>query len=154
MTRKQQPDEGHEDDDSIQVADRLHSAAIAVLRHVRSEDAASGLSAARLSALSVVVFGGPVTVSQLAEAEQVSAPTISRMISGMVEEGLVRREPDAADRRVVWLHPTAKGARLLGEGRRRRVEALARELESFDAVDRREVGRVADRLLSVFRRKK
>jgi DNA-binding MarR family transcriptional regulator len=141
-------------DDLIEAADRLHSAAIAVLRHVRSEDAASGLTAARLSVLSVVVFAGPVTVGRLAELEQVSAPTMSRMIAGMVDEGLVRREPDSQDRRVVWLHATAKGSRLLKEGRRRRVEALARELARLDGADRREVARAAERLLTLLRGKK
>jgi DNA-binding MarR family transcriptional regulator len=138
--------------DLLTLADRLHSTAIAVLRHVRSEDTASGLTAARLSALSVIVFAGPVTMSQLADAEQVSVPTISRMIAGMVEDGLVRRQPDTADRRVVWLHPTARGSRLLNEGRRRRVEALARLLSGVDPVDRRELARAADRLLTALGR--
>jgi DNA-binding MarR family transcriptional regulator len=139
-------------EDVTLVADRLHSAAIAVLRHVRSEDAAAGLTAARLSALSVVVFAGPVTVGRLAEMEQVSAPTISRMVAGMVEEGLVRREPDPEDRRVVWLHPTAKGSRILNEGRRKRVEALARELAELDPAGRREIARAAERLLGLLGR--
>ena len=88
-----------------------------------------GLTAARASALSVLVFGGrPVTLGALAQAEQVSAPTITRLIVGMERDGLVRREADAADGRVVWLHATAKGARLLHAGRRRRVAALEADL--------------------------
>ena len=87
------------------VADRLHSAAIQLLRRLRREDEAMGLTAARASALSVLVFGGrPVTLGALAQAEQVSAPTITRLIVGMERDGLVRREPDAKDGRVVWLH--------------------------------------------------
>ena len=81
------------------VADRLHSAAIHLLRRLRREDEAMGLTAARASALSVLVFGGrPVTLGALAQAEQVSAPTITRLIVGMERDGLVRREPDAARR--------------------------------------------------------
>ena len=111
------------------VADRLHSAAIHLLRRLRREDEAMGLTAARASALSVLVFGGrPVTLGALAQAEQVSAPTITRLIVGMERDGLVRREADAADGRVVWLHATAKGARLLHAGRRRRVAALEADL--------------------------
>jgi DNA-binding MarR family transcriptional regulator len=134
--------------DLLDVADRLHSAAIVVLRHVRGEDAASGLTAARLSALSVVVFAGPVTIGQLAHAEQVSAPTTSRMIAGMEQEGLVRREPDLADRRVVWIHPTEEGSRVLREGRRRRVQALARALATVSTTDRKQIARTAERLLA------
>ena len=81
------------------VADRLHSAAIRLLRRLRREDEAMGLTAARASALSVLVFGGrPITLGALAQAEQVSAPTITRLIVGMERDGLVRREADAARR--------------------------------------------------------
>ena len=115
------------------VADRLHSAAIHLLRRLRHEDQAMGISAARASALSVAVFGGPVTLGRLAEAEQVSAPTMTRLIVGMEEDGLVKREPDPHDRRVVWIRPTSKGTRILTEGRRRRVQTLARDLATLDA---------------------
>jgi len=117
------------------VADRLHSAAIHLLRSLRRQDAATGLTGARLSALSVIVFAGPVTVTQLAAAEQVSLPTVTRMLAGMERDRLVKRERDAADRRVVWVRPTPRGTRLLVEGRRRRVAALAADLARADAAD-------------------
>jgi DNA-binding MarR family transcriptional regulator len=117
------------------VADRLHSAAIHLLRALRRQDEATGLSGARLSALSVVVFGGPVTVTKIASAEQVSVPTVTRMLAGMERDGLVKRERDAADRRMIWVRPTAKGTRLLVEGRRRRVAALASDLAKLDGAD-------------------
>jgi DNA-binding MarR family transcriptional regulator len=120
------------------VADRLHSAAIHLLRRLRREDEAMGLTAARASALSVLVFGGrAVTLGALAEAEQVSAPTVTRLIAGMERDGLVRRDTDPADGRVVWLHPTAKGTRLLHAGRRRRVAALQADFDRL-APDERE----------------
>src|SRR5919197_1639163 len=126
------------------LADRLHSAAIHLLRRLRRHDEAMGLSPARASALSVVVFGGPVTIGQLAQAEQVSAPTTTRLIVGMERDGLVRREPDADDGRIVWLHPTAKGSRVLQQGRRRRVAALARELGTLSNEERRTLSAAAD----------
>src|SRR5687768_14502969 len=107
-----------------QTADRLHSAAIHLLRLLREEDAASGVSAARLSALSVVVFAGPVTLGQLAAAEQVRPPTISGIAAGLERDGLVRRRPDTRDGRVQWIHATAKGRRVLARARRRRIEAF------------------------------
>jgi DNA-binding MarR family transcriptional regulator len=114
------------------VADRLHSAAIHLLRRLRRQDAAMGLTAARASALSVVVFGGAATIGQLATAEQVSAPTMTRLLIGMERDGLVKRVRDAGDKRVVWIRPTPKGTRILQEGRRRRVAALARDLGGLD----------------------
>ena len=117
------------------VADRLHSAAIHLLRALRRQDETIGLSGARLSALSVVVFAGPVTITGLATAEQVSVPTITRMLAGMERDRLLERERDGADRRVIWVRPTARGTRLLVEGRRRRVAALTTELAKLDRAD-------------------
>ena len=126
------------------VADRLHSAAIHLLRRLRRQDDAMGLTPARASALSIMVFGGPVTLGQLAAAEQVSAPTTTRLVVGMERDGLVRREGDPNDGRVVWLHPTAKGARLLHEGRQRRVAALAAEIAALDEAERSTLAAAAD----------
>jgi DNA-binding MarR family transcriptional regulator len=113
------------------VADRLHSTSIHLLRRVRKEDEASGLSPARLSALSVVVFGGPLALGRLAAAEQVRPPTMTRIVSGLEEDGLVRREPDARDRRSVVVAATPKGSRLLQRARRKRIENLVGLLGSL-----------------------
>src|SRR3954467_2258933 len=79
------------------LADRLHSAAIHLLRRLRRADTASGLPAPRLSALSVLVFGGPLTVSELAAAEQVRPPTMTRIIGALEAAGLAEREGDPKD---------------------------------------------------------
>jgi DNA-binding MarR family transcriptional regulator len=126
------------------VAERLHAAAIHLLRRLRRQDDAMGLTPARASALSVMVFGGKVTIGQLAQAEQVSAPTMTRLVDGLVRDGLARREDDAADGRVVWLYATAKGTRILHDGRRRRVAALATDLAALDAADRDTLAAAAD----------
>jgi DNA-binding MarR family transcriptional regulator len=133
------------------IANRLHSAAIHLLRRLRKQDEAMGLSPARASALSVVVFGGPVTIGDLAHAEHVSAPTMTRLILGMEREGLVRREPDARDGRIAWLHPTAKGTRILHEGRRRRVAALAGDLATLSPRDRQTLASASDILERLLR---
>jgi len=126
------------------VADRLHSAAIHLLRRLRRQDEGMGLTPARASALSILVFGGPATIGALAKAEQVSAPTVTRLVVGMEREGLVRRDADKRDGRVVWVQATAKGTRLLHEGRRRRVAALADDLGSLTAAEREALARAAD----------
>jgi DNA-binding MarR family transcriptional regulator len=111
--------------DPHEIADRLHSASIHLLRRVRRVDDETGLTAARLSALSMLVFGGPTTLGRLATAEQVSAPTMSRLVRGLERDGLVTRTGHADDRRAILLHATDEGRRLLVRGRRRRVEELA-----------------------------
>jgi DNA-binding MarR family transcriptional regulator len=132
------------------LADRLHSAAIRLLRRLRREDVSMGITPARASALSIMVFGGPVTIGSLAKAEQVTAPTATRLVVGMERDGLVRREGDEQDGRVVWLHPTAKGTKLLHEGRRRRVAALGKDLASLDAADRETLTAAVDILERMF----
>ncbi|MCH7532767.1 MAG: MarR family transcriptional regulator [Gemmatimonadetes bacterium] len=124
-------------DPATDLADRLHSAAIHLLRHLRQEDDASGLTAPRLSALSVIVFRGPLTVGELAHAEQVRPPTISRLVSDLEEQGLVGRREDPEDRRVRWVEATKKGQRLLHQGRRRRVDRLAQRLRSLSGNDKK-----------------
>ncbi len=123
-------------DKTADLADRLHSAAIHLLRRLRREDDASGLPAPQLSAMSVIVFGGPITLGALATAEQVRPPTITKLVALLEEQGLVERETDPADRRIVRVKATARGTRLLYDGRRRRVASLAESLGQLPAADR------------------
>lgn len=135
---------------TLHAADRLHSAAIHALRHVRRVDHASGLSAARLSALSVLVFGGPRTLGELAAAEQVRPATMSRIIQALEQDGHVRRERDPHDGRIARLRATAKGKRVMRRGRRKRVENLAAVLDRLepDELERvREAAELVERVL-------
>ncbi|MBA3366712.1 MAG: MarR family transcriptional regulator [Actinobacteria bacterium] len=116
----------------IEIADRLHSAAIHLLRRVAREDVRSGLSAARLSALSVLVFAGPRSVGDLALVEQVQPPTMTRLVQGLERDGLVRREPSTKDHRVVRILATPKGRRILQAARKRRVLQLAEGLATLN----------------------
>lgn len=126
------------------IADRLHSAAIHVLRRLRVEDKAIGLSGPRASALSVIVFRGPVTMSALAEAEQVRPPTITRLVAGLERRGLVRRVSDARDGRVQLVEATAAGRRLLNRGRARRVARLAQGVAQLTTDDQEVLARAAE----------
>ncbi|HET8895176.1 MAG TPA: MarR family transcriptional regulator [Gaiellaceae bacterium] len=133
-----------------QAADEIHSAAIHLLRRVAREDAGAGVSPPRMSALSVLVFTGPKTISELAAMERVKLPTMSRLVSAMEEEGLARREPHARDGRVVTVHATAKGRRALDRGRELRLRALAELLGDASAQEVaviREAAAIVDRLV-------
>jgi len=130
-----------------EVGRSLHSNAIHLLRHVRTEDSAMGIGPAQASALSVVVFGGPLTLNELAKAEQVRPPTMSRVVEALVKEGLVRRETNRDDRRSVIISPTDKGTRILHEGRNRRERRLIKLLSKLDADEVRCLGK-ASRILS------
>src|SRR5882672_9219362 len=105
-------------------ADRLHSAAIHLLRRLRVRDRESGVGPAQLSALSVLVFGGPKSLGELADAEQVRPPTMSRIVARLQRSGLVRRFATEDGRRIPP-EATPKGVSLMWEARERRVNSLA-----------------------------
>lgn len=119
-----------------EAADRIHSAAIHLVRHVRTvDDEAMGLSPARASALSVLVFGGACSLGELAAAERVTPATMSRLVAAMEAEGLVRRYPDVNDARAIVLEASAKARRILERGRSRRLDLLERLLGDASAAE-------------------
>lgn len=121
-------------------AESLHGGALHLLRLLRREDDASGLSPARLSALSVLVFGGPCSLGTLAAAEGVSAPTMSRLAAELERDGWVVRRADSADARTLHLEASAAARRLLLEGRARRLRALSAGLRALTRADQHAIG--------------
>ena len=128
------------------MATGLHAGAIRLLRMLRREDQASGISAPRLSALSVIVFAGPLSLAELAEAEQVRAPTMSRLVDALVRAGLATREPDPVNRRMVRIEATHEGVKLLEAGRQRRVRALTARLRRLAESEQRALARAVELL--------
>jgi len=121
------------------LADRLHSTAIHLLRQVRVQDAATGIAPARLSALSVLVFGGAMSLNDLARAEQVRPPTMSRIVDALESEALVRRTVNPQDRRAIVIEATEKGTAILWQGRKLRVKFLAKRLSRLGESERRKI---------------
>jgi DNA-binding MarR family transcriptional regulator len=136
----------------LEAADRFHSAAIHALRFVAREDPASGLSAARLSALSVLVFGGPKTLGELAAAEHVRPPTMTGIVRALEQAGLVRRSADDRDGRVARAYATAKGKRVLEGARERRIAKLAERLSRLEEQELARVQEAANLVDSALRR--
>jgi DNA-binding MarR family transcriptional regulator len=126
-------------EDVLELADGLHSAAIHLLRQLRVEDRSAGIGPAQLSALSVLVFGGTMSLKQLAEIEQVRPPTMVRIVQSLVEQRLATSRPDREDARKVRIAATAHGRSLMQRARRRRVEALADMLARKPESERRKI---------------
>lgn len=131
------------------MADRLHSTAIHLLRRLRVEDEALGISAPRLSVLSVLVFVGPMRIGELAHAEQVEPPTMTRLVDGLERDGYVARAPDPEDARAVQVRATARGTRALKRGRAMRVDALASALKGLSPDELASLGGGVDILQRV-----
>ncbi len=132
---------------TLDTAMHLHTAAIRLLRAVRVADAETGVSAPKLSALSVLTFGGPMSLGALAKAEQVRAPTMSKLVADLEADGLVAKRADKADKRGVRIEVTAKGRALMEEGRKRRLALLTKRLGRLNAAERAQLNAAADLML-------
>ena len=148
---KDQVPDAPRDPAQLETADQLHSAAIHLLRRLRVRDRESGIGPAQLSALSVLVFGGPRALGELADAEQVRAPTMSRIVAGLERAGLVERHATEDGRRV-RLEATAKGTKILWEGRKRRVESLAAAVSLLSENEQKQLRELATLLQQVIGR--
>jgi DNA-binding MarR family transcriptional regulator len=136
-------------DDVVELADGLHSAAIHLLRHVRAEDRASGIGPAQLSALSVLVFAGSMSLKRLAEVEQVKPPTMVRIVRALVAQRLATSRSDRTDARKVRISATAHGRLVMQRARLRRVEALADLLRQRSPSERAMIAAAIDILRAV-----
>jgi len=135
----------------VELADLVHSTAIHLLRRLRVRDRESGVGPAQLSALSVLVFGGPKSLRELAEAEHVKPPTMSRIVSSLQRARLVRRHRTEDGRRI-RLEATPRGVTLMWEGRRRRVELLANALAELSQTERDRLRESAEVLQGILRK--
>src|ERR1700721_2717547 len=135
---------------AFETADQLHSAAIHLLRRLRARDRESGIGPAQLSALSVLVFGGPKSLGELADAEQVRPPTMSRIVAGLQRSGFVRRYATEDGRRI-RLEATPRGVSLMWKSRQRRVESLAKAVIGLSESESQQLAEALSLLQQIIR---
>lgn len=126
-----------------ELASRLRLAVTRMARRLRQQGDPA-LSPSLVAALSTIERLGPLTPSELAEAERVQRPTVTRVAARLVDAGLVQRTSDEHDARVARLAVTAEGRRVLKALRTRKTAYLARRLERLDAEDRAALERAAE----------
>ena len=132
-----------------EIAEKLHSGALRLLRRLRKYDGEAQISAPKLSALSVLVFGGAQSLNDLAAAEQVRAPTMSRLVAELESEGLVRKTTDANDKRSVKIAATAKGQALMERGRARRLQHVASAIAGMTTEERKALAAAGPLMLRI-----
>lgn len=137
--------------DTMELAARLASLSTVLQRHLSRADAGEGLTRARLSALALLVLGGPRTLGDLAAAEHVRPPTMTRLIHAMEADGLVTRRPNPDDARSVVIEATARGVKQLERGRARQIAPLASSISDLDRAERLQLEDAADLLGQVLR---
>jgi DNA-binding MarR family transcriptional regulator len=135
--------------DLAETARVVNSAAVHLLRGLRDVDRMSGLTDARLSALSVIVFGGPQPLGRLARIEGVASPTMTRIVDGLERLGLARREPHPDNARTVLVTASEDGRVLMEGAAQRRVHAIAAALGALSGPDRSAVMEAAPALLAL-----
>jgi DNA-binding MarR family transcriptional regulator len=132
--------------DLERVASALNSGAIHLLRSLAAVDRLAGLTPARLSALSVLVFAGPRSLGELAAAEGVAGPTMTRIVDGLASLGLAERRRHPSDGRAVEIAATGPGARLMRDAAQRRIDAIVLALGSLAPAERQRLSAAADLL--------
>ena len=137
--------------DATELAARLAGLTTVLQRHLSRADAGEGLTRARLSALALLVLGGPRTLGELAAAEHVRPPTMTRLIHAMEADGLVERERNPDDGRSVVLRATALGVQQLERGRARQIAPLAEAIADLERAERLRLEDAADLLGRVLR---
>jgi DNA-binding MarR family transcriptional regulator len=136
---------------ATELAAHLASLSMLLQRHISRTDPGSGLTRARLSALALLVLGGPRTLGQLAAAEHVRPPTMTRLVQAMEADGLVEREPNPADRRSIVIRATPAGVGQLDLGRARQIAPLAATIAGLSRAERLRLEEAADLLGQVLR---
>jgi DNA-binding MarR family transcriptional regulator len=131
------------------LAEVLHRAAIGLLRGIKTADQETGLSPPRLSALSVLVFGGSQSLASLARAEGVKPPTMSKLVAELEREGLVEKSADPKDGRGLVIVATARGRKIMLRGRDRRLALLQERLGCLNAKEIARLAAAAPALLKI-----
>lgn len=134
------------------LADVLHRSAIGLLRGIKVADQETGISPPRLSALSVLVFGGPQSLASLAAAEGVKPPTMSKLVVELDSLGLVEKSPDPKDGRGLVIAATKQGKKIMLAGRDRRLALLKDRLSGLNDREIARLEAAAPILLKLARR--
>jgi DNA-binding MarR family transcriptional regulator len=127
----------------LELAARLRLAVTRLARRLRQQSA-EGLSPSQTSALASIERRGPLTPSELATLERIQRPSATRVLSHLIEAGLVTREADALDRRIARVRVTCEGAAVLKRGRSRKNAYLARRLRDLSPEDLHTLERAAE----------
>jgi DNA-binding MarR family transcriptional regulator len=127
----------------LDLAVRLRLAVTRTARRLRQEGHAD-LTPSQGAALASVERHGPLTPSELAQRERVQRPTITRMLAGLEDRGLVQRAADPGDGRSSLISLTPAGRALLDDVRTRKDAYLARRLQELDAEERAALERASE----------
>ena len=145
-------DENSELDGSspAELGERLIALVELLRNRIRPSYHSTRLTAARMSALRIIIDSDGTTGGQIAQAEQVTPATITRVLDGLDESGFIEREPSKRDRRIVDVKATETGRAAFRAAEDSQIERLANELATLDVEDRVSVSKAIRQLEQVF----
>jgi DNA-binding MarR family transcriptional regulator len=129
---------------SAQLAAALRDSITRLNRRLRQARPMGDLTITQLSALTSLELGGALSPRELAEAERVQPPTLTKIVAKLEERGLVQRTPHPTDGRQVILGATEVGRAVVAEHKRARDEWLAKRLAALSPGERETLGRAAE----------
>ncbi|HUP86492.1 MAG TPA: MarR family transcriptional regulator [Acidimicrobiales bacterium] len=100
------------------------------------QQAEGDVTPSQVSALSSIERLGPLTLGELAAAEQVQPPSMTKIVGGLEAHGFVIREADPNDRRIARVRVSDDGRRFVARSRTRKNAYLAERLRKFDPDER------------------
>src|SRR2546421_9100710 len=130
--------------DETELASRLRLSVTRLARRLRQQAGSEAeVTPSQLAALSSVERLGPITLGDLAAVERVQPPTMTRIVSGLEEGGLVSRHIDEQDRRIARVQTTVAGRKFLERTRNRKDLYLSARIRTLDSEDRAVLARAA-----------
>ena len=127
---------GIETASETEVITRLRLAVMRLARRLRQHSQEGELTPSLIAALSSIERLGPLTLSELAAAERVQPPSMTRIVSRLEDAGFIVREVDPADRRSAKVRLSPAGSRVLGRSRTKKNIYLGERLASFTPAER------------------
>ena len=119
-----------------QLASRLRVSVARLARRLRQEGSREDATPSQLTTLATLYRDGPMTLGDLADAERVRPPSMTKIVTALVERGLVSRVPSTEDARCVRIEATAKGRAEHEEYQKRREAWLNHRLAELTSEER------------------
>jgi DNA-binding MarR family transcriptional regulator len=129
---------------TAELSSTLRVAVMRLARRLRAERTDTSLSISQIAALGSIARLGPLTPGELAEAEKVQPPSMTRTVASLEERGLVVRTPHPTDRRQVMLSVTQEAETMLTADRRQRDAWLSHRLAELAPADREKLRAAAE----------
>jgi DNA-binding MarR family transcriptional regulator len=136
---------------AAQISVRLGDAISRLNRRLRQTRPVGELTQNQISVLTSLEFGGALTPRELADAERVAPPTMTKVLAKLEERGLLQRTPHPTDGRQVLLSATEQGRAVIAEQRRAKDKWLTRVLADLPDDERETLARAAEILNRISR---